>query len=90
MNIVDAPALTAEQFADIRIALEAEHSDWRPSGQPTGLTYTDIFCGFGGSSIGLENAGLQLAMGGHVGSSDEKSRGNRYLAPPLFTRPIAL
>lgn len=26
----------------------------------------------------------------HVGSSDEKSRGNRYLAPPLFTRPIAL
>lgn len=63
MNIVDAPALTAEQFADIRTALEAEHSDWRPSGQPTGITYTDIFCGFGGSSIGLENAGLQLSMG---------------------------
>ncbi|WP_131814473.1 DNA cytosine methyltransferase, partial [Mycolicibacterium fortuitum] len=63
MNIVDAPALTAEQFADIRTALEAEHSDWSPSGQPSGISYTDIFCGFGGSSIGLENAGLQLAMG---------------------------
>jgi DNA (cytosine-5)-methyltransferase 1 len=24
------------------------------------LTYTDIFCGFGGSSIGLQNAGLEL------------------------------
>jgi integrase len=26
------------------------------------LTYTDIFCGFGGSSIGLQNAGLQLQL----------------------------
>ncbi|MDG5774185.1 hypothetical protein [Mycolicibacterium fortuitum] len=63
MNIVDAPALTAEQFADIRAALESANSDWRPSSQPTGITYTDIFCGFGGSSIGLENAGLTLALG---------------------------
>lgn len=62
-NIIDAPALTDEQFADIRAALEAAHSDWTPSGAATGITYTDIFCGFGGSSIGLENAGLELALG---------------------------
>lgn len=63
MNIVDAPALTDEQFADIRAALEAAQTHWQPSGLPTGITYTDIFCGFGGSSIGLENAGLELALG---------------------------
>lgn len=62
-NIIDAPALTDEQFADIRAALEAAHSDWTPTAEPTGITYTDIFCGFGGSSIGLENAGLELALG---------------------------
>jgi DNA (cytosine-5)-methyltransferase 1 len=29
----------------------------------TGLTFTDIFCGAGGSSIGLTKAGLTLALG---------------------------
>jgi DNA (cytosine-5)-methyltransferase 1 len=26
------------------------------------LTYTDLFCGFGGSSVGLANAGLELQL----------------------------
>jgi DNA (cytosine-5)-methyltransferase 1 len=58
-----APELSAEHIAEIEAALAATHSDWQPTGLPTGITYTDIFCGFGGSSIGLENAGLTLVLG---------------------------
>lgn len=58
-----APELSAEHLAEIEEALASTHSDWQPSGLPTGITYTDIFCGFGGSSIGLENAGMTLALG---------------------------
>jgi DNA (cytosine-5)-methyltransferase 1 len=58
-----APGLSPEHIAEIESALAAAHSDWRPTGLPTGITFTDIFCGFGGSSIGLENAGLQLILG---------------------------
>lgn len=55
--------LSDEQIADVEAALAAAMSDWKPSGQPVGIDFTDIFCGFGGSSIGLENAGLKLALG---------------------------
>lgn len=41
----------------------AAAADWQPTGLATGITYTDIFCGFGGSSIGLENAGMTLVLG---------------------------
>lgn len=58
-----APALSAAQIADINATLACQHSDWQPIGLPTGITYTDIFCGFGGSSIGLENAGMSLRLG---------------------------
>ncbi|MCA2304814.1 DNA cytosine methyltransferase [Mycobacterium intracellulare] len=58
-----APELAAEHIAEIEAALAAAHTDWQPSGLATGITYTDIFCGFGGSSIGLENAGLTLSLG---------------------------
>lgn len=57
------PSLSAAHLAEIQAALAGGHSDWRPSGRPTGITYTDIFCGFGGSSIGLQNAGLTLQLG---------------------------
>jgi len=33
---------------------------WAAPYPPTGITFTDFFCGFGGSSIGLTEAGLQL------------------------------
>jgi|ThiBio_1000_plan_1041568.scaffolds.fasta_scaffold00807_19 DNA (cytosine-5)-methyltransferase 1 len=62
MSTLHAPDLSAEQLAEIEAALAAVTSNWRPSGAPTGITYTDIFCGYGGSSIGLENAGLQLQL----------------------------
>ena len=62
MSRLHAPDLSAEQLAEIEDALAAITSDWRPSGAPTGITYTDVFCGYGGSSIGLENAGLQLQL----------------------------
>ncbi|MGV7451256.1 hypothetical protein PJH53_29460, partial [Mycobacterium kansasii] len=55
-----APQLSTEHIAEIEAALAATHSDWQPTGLATGITYTDIFCGFGGSSIGLENAGMTL------------------------------
>lgn len=58
-----APALSAEHIAEIQAALAAADSDWRPTGERTGITFTDIFCGYGGSSIGLENAGLTLSLG---------------------------
>ena len=58
-----APELSAEHIAEIEAALATTHSDWQPTGLPTGVTYTDIFCGFGGSSIGLENAGMTLVLG---------------------------
>jgi DNA (cytosine-5)-methyltransferase 1 len=58
-----APGLTAEHIAEIEAALAAADSDWRPTGCRTGITFTDVFCGFGGSSIGLENAGLELLLG---------------------------
>lgn len=58
-----APELSAEHLSEIDAALAAAHSDWQPSGLATGITYTDIFCGFGGSSIGLENAGMTLVLG---------------------------
>lgn len=32
----------------------------RPAYAPSGITFTDFFCGFGGSSIGFTEAGLQL------------------------------
>ncbi|MBN7374088.1 DNA cytosine methyltransferase [Mycobacteroides abscessus] len=57
------PGLSAEQIADIEAALAAAISVWKPTGQPSGIDFTDIFCGYGGSSIGLENAGLTLALG---------------------------
>ncbi|PJE01217.1 DNA cytosine methyltransferase [Mycobacterium haemophilum] len=60
---VHAPGLSAEQLAEIQAAVATHPSAWQPSGQPTGITYTDIFCGYGGSSIGLTNAGLTLALG---------------------------
>jgi DNA (cytosine-5)-methyltransferase 1 len=62
MSTLTAPDLSAEQIAEIEAALASVQSDWRPSGAPTGITYTDLFCGYGGSSIGLENAGLQLQL----------------------------
>lgn len=33
---------------------------WAAPYPPSGITFTDFFCGFGGSSIGLTEAGLQL------------------------------
>ena len=33
---------------------------WKAPYPPSGITFTDFFCGFGGSSIGLTEAGLQL------------------------------
>lgn len=33
---------------------------WTAPYPPSGITFTDFFCGFGGSSIGLTEAGLQL------------------------------
>ena len=64
MTALHAPELSAEQIADIEAAIAAASSavDWRPTGAATGITYTDIFCGYGGSSIGLENAGLHLQL----------------------------
>jgi len=62
MSTLTAPDLSAEQLAEIEAALASIQSDWRPTGAPTGITYTDIFCGYGGSSIGLENAGLELQL----------------------------
>jgi DNA (cytosine-5)-methyltransferase 1 len=63
MSTLHASGLTAEHVAEIEAALAAADSDWRPTGERTGITFTDIFCGFGGSSIGLENAGLSLSLG---------------------------
>lgn len=57
-----APELSAEHIAEIEAVLASVTSDWQPTGLPTGISYTDIFCGFGGSSIGLENAGLTLSL----------------------------
>lgn len=37
-----------------------EQSWLRSAYEPTGITFTDFFCGFGGSSIGLTEAGLEL------------------------------
>jgi DNA (cytosine-5)-methyltransferase 1 len=62
MSTLHAPDLSAEQIAELEAVLASVQSDWRPSGAPTGITYTDVFCGYGGSSIGLENAGLQLLL----------------------------
>src|SRR3954453_8957493 len=61
MSTLRAPDLSVEQIAEI-VAASADASDWRPSGRRTGITYTDIFCGYGGSSIGPENAGLELQL----------------------------
>jgi len=33
---------------------------WAAPYPPSGITFTDFFCGFGGSSIGLTEAGMQL------------------------------
>jgi DNA (cytosine-5)-methyltransferase 1 len=61
MSTLHAPDLTAEQIAEIE-AVISQATDWRPRGLRTGITYTDVFCGYGGSSIGLENAGLELQL----------------------------
>jgi DNA (cytosine-5)-methyltransferase 1 len=63
MAKLHAPELSAEHIAEIDAILASEHSEWRPTGLPTGITFTDIFCGFGGSSICLENAGMSLVLG---------------------------
>jgi DNA (cytosine-5)-methyltransferase 1 len=47
---------------------DTHEADYAPDAWPiqprpaTGISYTDIFCGFGGSSIGLEAAGLELKL----------------------------
>src|SRR5271166_1337211 len=80
-----APELSAEHIAEIEAALAATHSDWQPTGLPTGVTYTDIFCGFGGSSIGLENAGMTLVLGAnHWAKAIETHALNLPNADPLI------
>lgn len=54
---------TAEQLNDLtQSAARLNPPSWRPSEVRSGITFTNIFCGFGGSSVGLENAGLQFKL----------------------------